>query len=496
MEKNKKELIINLICTILYAIFTLIIMLHHEIWADEANVWLIAKNLSIFNFSLFKHLVNEGHPSFFYILMMPFAKIGLPVLVMQLLCWFSMAASVFLLLQYSPFNKLTKLSIIMSAGFLYFFPVIARSYSILPVMIIMLAILYPKQKQYPLLYVLLLIFVANTHVIMYGFAFLLAAIFLYDNIREKNTDKIHAVSYAILIAGLAAVIFQLSGSIESNKSLVFDTKNIIDNTKNVIVRFFFNSINVYSQTQYWQSLQSFKPAEIIAAACEFLFFIISFIILFLINKKNFCICLLSVGFQFFIYIFSYGIIYQTRLFCAFLILIFCFWISLIDTNVSKKLNKAAAASMILLFIMTTFCGIRSIYKDIKYNYSSAAETAEFIKKNIEKDALIVPDVDAFSAGLIVYLPDYNFYSIYYNKRLKFIEWKITGFYSPFVISQLLEEEMLKQGCRHAYILSSSLLYFYHYDEFMREKYKLIFTSKPSIQGGETFKIYKYIGNEI
>lgn len=476
MEESKKTLIKNIIFTALYAIFTLIIVLHHEIWADEANVWLIAKNLSIFDFSLFNHLVNEGHPSFFYILVMPFAKLGLPVLTMQLLCWFSMAASVFLLLQYSPFGKFTKLSIIMSAGFLYFFPVIARSYSILPFMIIMLAMLYPKQKQYPLLYVLLLIFIANTHVIMYGFAFLLAAIFLYDNIREKNTGKMHIVSYAMLIAGLAAVIFQLAGSIDSNKSLIFDTKNIIDNTKNVIVRFFFNSINVYSQTQYWQNLQSFHPAEIIAAFCEFLFFILSFIILFLINKKNFCICLLSVGFQFFIYIFSYGIIYQTRLFCAFLILIFCFWISLIDAKVSGKLKKAAAVSIILLFLMTTFCGIKSIYKDFKYNYSSAQETAEFIKKNINKNALIIPDVDAYSAGLIVYLPDYNFYSIYYNKRLKFIEWKITGFYSPFVISQLLEEERIKQGCKNAYILSSSLLYFYHYDEFMREKYKLIFIS--------------------
>ena len=65
MEESKKTLFKNIICTILYAVFTLIIVLHHETWADEAQVWLLAKHLSIFDFSLFKHLVNEGHPSFF-----------------------------------------------------------------------------------------------------------------------------------------------------------------------------------------------------------------------------------------------------------------------------------------------------------------------------------------------------------------------------------------------------------------------------------------------
>ena len=109
-------------------------VLHHEIWVDEAQVWLLVKHLNIFE--LFNHLVNEGHPSFFYLLIMPFAKIGLPILAMQIVCWLSMVASVFLLLEYSPFNKFTKFAIIMSAGFLYYLPVMARSYSIIPLLFI------------------------------------------------------------------------------------------------------------------------------------------------------------------------------------------------------------------------------------------------------------------------------------------------------------------------------------------------------------------------
>ena len=494
MEENTKKLITNIVCTLLYAIFTLILVLHHETWADEAQVWLLAKHLSVFDFSLFKHLVNEGHPSFFYILMMPFAKMNISIMFMQMFCWLCMAASVFLFLQYSPFNKFAKFAIVTSAGFLYFFPVIARSYSILPLMVFLLAMLYPKQKQYPLFYVLLLVFVANTHVIMYGFSFLLAVAFLYDNFKDKKTGKIYIISYALLLTGLAATVFQLMGSIESNKSLVFDTQNIFNNTKNVIIQFFLNAVNLHPDTINWQNFRAFSFVEILAAVCEALFFITSFVLLFLINKKNFCIGLLSVGFQFFIYIFSYGIIYQTRLFCAFLILVFCFWISFIDKKLSANLKKIASVTIILLFVMTVFCGLKSIYKDLKYNYSSAQEAAEFIKKNIDKHALIIPDVDAFSAGVIVHLPEYNVYSIYNNKSLRFIEWKVTGFYSPFVISQLLEEEKFNQKKNHAYILSTSFLWnYYNYNELMPDKYKLIFVSKPSIQNGEAFKIYEYTG---
>ena len=100
---TKKNILINLLWTFLYALLTLFFVLHHEIWADEAQVWLIVKNLSIPE--MLKHLVNEGHPCFFYLLVYPLAKLNFSIFSMQILCWLSCAASVFLLLTFSPFNR-------------------------------------------------------------------------------------------------------------------------------------------------------------------------------------------------------------------------------------------------------------------------------------------------------------------------------------------------------------------------------------------------------
>ena len=101
----KKNLLLNILLTFLYALVTLIFVLHHEIWADEAQVWLLAKNLSVFE--LFKHLVNEGHPSFFYLLVMPFAKVFSPIfganaiISMQLICWLASGSCIFYITVFS-----------------------------------------------------------------------------------------------------------------------------------------------------------------------------------------------------------------------------------------------------------------------------------------------------------------------------------------------------------------------------------------------------------
>ena len=140
MNKTVKSIIIALV----YALFTLFLVLHHEIWRDEAQVWLLVKYSNLPQ--LFERLINEGHPPLFYLINMLFQKIGLSILSMQLFCWLSSVLGVFLLFRYSPFKWWVNLSIVLSAGFIYDFPVIARGYSLLPFLVFSAAALYSKAK--------------------------------------------------------------------------------------------------------------------------------------------------------------------------------------------------------------------------------------------------------------------------------------------------------------------------------------------------------------
>ena len=64
-----------LICLFLgYLVFNGMLLAGHELWRDEANVWLIARELS--PLQLFKEIRYQGHPCLWYLLVMPLAKLG------------------------------------------------------------------------------------------------------------------------------------------------------------------------------------------------------------------------------------------------------------------------------------------------------------------------------------------------------------------------------------------------------------------------------------
>lgn len=88
MDKSKLK---NLIFIFLYALFTLIVLLHHEIWADEAQVWLVVRDLNLFE--IIEHVRTEGHPLLWYFLVLPFSKLNLSIFSMQILSWFIMTTA-------------------------------------------------------------------------------------------------------------------------------------------------------------------------------------------------------------------------------------------------------------------------------------------------------------------------------------------------------------------------------------------------------------------
>ena len=67
---------INFVIFLLYVLFGLFLLYFHEPWIDEANTWLIAKNL---NFrEIFEEVRFDGNPCFYYFFLAIFAKMGLP----------------------------------------------------------------------------------------------------------------------------------------------------------------------------------------------------------------------------------------------------------------------------------------------------------------------------------------------------------------------------------------------------------------------------------
>ena len=73
---KRKETVLVTILFAGYLLFNGVLLLGHELWRDEANVWLIARELS--PAELIREIKYQGHPCLWYFLVMPFAKLGMP----------------------------------------------------------------------------------------------------------------------------------------------------------------------------------------------------------------------------------------------------------------------------------------------------------------------------------------------------------------------------------------------------------------------------------
>jgi hypothetical protein len=119
---------------------------HHEKWADEAQAWLLARDLDLPTL-WFKELRYEGSPGLWHTILWvaqhwfhaPYSTIGPIGMVFA-------AAGVAFMFWYAPFPHLLRYLLAFSYFIVYQYAVIARPYTLLPLLAFVAAYLYPDQK--------------------------------------------------------------------------------------------------------------------------------------------------------------------------------------------------------------------------------------------------------------------------------------------------------------------------------------------------------------
>lgn len=135
---------------------------NHEIWRDEADVWLMARDNSFGELLRLSHY--HGSPLLWHLLLWPFAKLGAPVQTMAVInASFAFLSAAVLLIR-APFSTLAKTLILLSYVFSMEYPVIARSYQLSVLLIFLLAALHTQRKEKPVVYSMVLGLLANTNV--------------------------------------------------------------------------------------------------------------------------------------------------------------------------------------------------------------------------------------------------------------------------------------------------------------------------------------------
>ena len=172
----------NLILILIYCVVVFITMSYHELSNDECYPWTIVRQDTLSD--VINTIRFDGHAFLWYFLILPFAKPDFPVISIQITAALVMISAVCFFLLKSPFNIFFKSIFIFSAGMLYFYPVMARNYSLIPLFVFLLAYLYPKRHNMPIVYSLLIIMLFQTHPYIGGFCLILSLMFIFECIEN------------------------------------------------------------------------------------------------------------------------------------------------------------------------------------------------------------------------------------------------------------------------------------------------------------------------
>lgn len=407
---------------LLYVGCNLFLLAHHENWRDEAQAWQIARNLGLS--ALFDQLRYEGHPCLWYLILMPFAKLGLPFSCMGFISLAFMSGAVWIILRKSPFLWPVRLILVFSSFFVYFYPVISRSYSMIPLLLAWIAVLYPDRKQKGLAYGAALALLTQTHVYMVGLSFLLSFFWFWETVwevcrrKERNHVEQNGAELPRTAAGLGLslcsglfLVWELAGSLNLNPGI---DVNISSSLSYNLYR-----ISVGSQWAVDNALGiglSDRAWKLVLAA-----FFAGLLLLFWFSWKEALMFAGTVFTQVLMFTYIY-LSSEQKAMLLFHELIFILWLILKKEegkeNQSQKQNQKhgrsqrrklqAAGWQILLILFSLLASdghVQKIRTDIEQPYSAGEAAAEFISEELPEESVLIAagDVGAFSVA--AYLPE-------------------------------------------------------------------------------------------
>jgi len=148
-HKPKKKYLPEIITLLLYMSALVLIMYYHEPWFDEAQAWLIARDAS------FVQLVTsithyEGHPPIWFLILMPFAKLGVPFeLGLKIVNFSLVTVAMGIFIFKAPFPGIIRCTVPFTYFFFYQYGVISRPYSLMLLGFVLSALFFKERNEKP-----------------------------------------------------------------------------------------------------------------------------------------------------------------------------------------------------------------------------------------------------------------------------------------------------------------------------------------------------------
>ena len=411
---QRKGFLLSTVILLLYLVFNGILLAGHELWRDEANVWLIARDMG--PLQLFREIKYQGHPCLWYLIAMPFAKLGFPFQTLSVLSFLVMTVAAGLFAYCAPFHPITKTVCLLSPMFTYYYPVVARNYCLIAVLLILLAQFYPKRNKYSLLYGILLGLLVQGDTIALATAGLISCMWLWecvrDSIKAKSKESFMNCLKGIWIplASLCLWVLQFY-RVSDSPEYQFKTFGIRE------LIYEIRNFSYHILTRMTGQSENFDLLLIIM-------FMVSGILAIVVVRNAWPVIVMIGSFLFevlfSIWVYQLHIWHYIALCFA---LIWCFWASNSmfkehenTGEIVYRISKVLAEILLVLMGITMFIRWNAPEESSSLGnawsgvYSDGVYAAEYIRKNLDEDELFVSTDVVEAATVQAYLgKKYRFY---------------------------------------------------------------------------------------
>lgn len=472
---------------LLFAAVTVFSAWHHECWRDEAQAWCLVRDLSVGK--IFAQLKIEGHPALWFLVILPFAKLGLPIETLSVITLAIILTAAYVLLRKAPFPYWIKTLVMFSSVMLYYNSTITRVYALVVLIVFCIAALYEKRFEKPFWYCFFICLLCQTHIVMAGLAIMLWLMYV-EELFEKKKEKICWISSLQIPVSLLLVVLELMGSGRTAAEGIFDK--------------IFSDIGASVQELFIQLSLSIGMAigvELSAVVFYILFLsvVICGIWFFRDYWREILIIGGGIGAQIFIAAFIYATIRQ-RAILVFLTTIFGYWICMQRkkelNEVSGKTNGVSIWMGRYLVSLLAVAGCISFYTtysvmvdDYRRSYSGAKEIAEYIEENLPENVVIVSNVSTNVTGISGYNANIRFWDPASNTFFSYVNWGKGGFDTCEAYEDIRDRIVRKFKTTEGiyFLLNRSRVP----GDMKYEELELLVEQTPSMIEDEYFSLYKF-----
>lgn len=444
-----------------FFVFGFIGIIHHEMWRDEFQAWLLARDSSSIP-DLIENSRHEGHPILWHLCLYLISSFTHNPLFMQIFHLLIATGVIILFVKFSPFNDSQKALFTFGYFPFYEYAVISRNYSMGVLFIFLFCILFPKRNKYLPWLAIILAFLANTNAYGLTISFTLILLFFFDFFVNKELFRSYLVkrwnsllSLLIVISGWSISFLQIARPFKPER-VTQRIELLTTNEGNLVSKTFLSEMARAGHTvsSLWKAyvpipdlfqsnVLDFWGSNIIAN--DFFFVDIGritiplghliaglssiglfvFSIRILIRKPLALIAYIFGTFS--ILLFNYFIHYGTLRHhgSLFILLITCLWISRYTDRqkVSNQSNKQtrkldrryANRFLTIILYIHVIAGIFAYSMDLAYPFSMSRDASRFIESRKLDDLTIVGTEYREVATLSGYLDK----KIYYPERESF-----------------------------------------------------------------------------